>query len=152
MNLWTEVRECFDTDDGSLPGIEVAELPPAGKARMAKHVGEPVGFHSLLAYARAFAPEFEEDIDDRKHAANRAINRFRFSRRADPKPLRAIRESWARVGAQRGGNLVLRPVSYCRRCGFDLFWTQSNSDHGAALRFSLTIALMIKIRGPLWRP
>ena len=31
-----------------------AELPPAGKARMAKHVGEPVG-------PRAFAPEFEED-------------------------------------------------------------------------------------------
>jgi hypothetical protein len=28
--LWNEVRECFDTDDGSLPGIEVAGLSPAG--------------------------------------------------------------------------------------------------------------------------
>ncbi len=29
-NLWTEVSECFDTDDGSLPGIEVSKLSPAG--------------------------------------------------------------------------------------------------------------------------
>jgi hypothetical protein len=28
--LWTEVGECFDTDDGSLPGIEIAKLSPAG--------------------------------------------------------------------------------------------------------------------------
>ena len=30
--LWTEVSACFDTDDGSLPGIEVAKLSPAGVA------------------------------------------------------------------------------------------------------------------------
>lgn len=29
-SLWTEAGECFDTDDGSLPGIEVAKLSPAG--------------------------------------------------------------------------------------------------------------------------
>jgi hypothetical protein len=51
-----------------------------------------------LAYARAFAPVFEEDNDDRKHAPDRAINRFRFSRRSDPAPLGAIRESWSASG------------------------------------------------------
>jgi hypothetical protein len=30
--LWQQVSECFDTDDGSLPGIEVAKLSPDGVA------------------------------------------------------------------------------------------------------------------------
>jgi hypothetical protein len=30
MNLWEEVRDCFDTDDGSLPGIFVTGLSPGG--------------------------------------------------------------------------------------------------------------------------
>ncbi len=30
MDLWKEVRYCFDTDDGSLPGILVTQLSPAG--------------------------------------------------------------------------------------------------------------------------
>ena len=30
--LWEQVRECFDTDDGSLPGIEIAGLSPEGVA------------------------------------------------------------------------------------------------------------------------
>jgi hypothetical protein len=29
-SLWAEAGVCFDTDDGSLPGIEVAKLSPAG--------------------------------------------------------------------------------------------------------------------------
>src|SRR5262245_53511760 len=29
MNLWEEVRHCFDTDDGSLPSILVTPLSPA---------------------------------------------------------------------------------------------------------------------------
>jgi hypothetical protein len=29
-NLWAEVRECFDTDHGSLPGIEISKLSPSG--------------------------------------------------------------------------------------------------------------------------
>jgi hypothetical protein len=28
--LWDEVSSCFDTDDGSLPGIDVANLSPVG--------------------------------------------------------------------------------------------------------------------------
>jgi len=28
--LWDKVSGCFDTDDGSLPGIEIANLSPAG--------------------------------------------------------------------------------------------------------------------------
>ena len=31
-NLWEQVKDCFDTDDGSLPGIEIQKLSPAGVA------------------------------------------------------------------------------------------------------------------------
>ena len=31
-SLWQQVRECFDTDDGSLPGIVLDKLSPAGVA------------------------------------------------------------------------------------------------------------------------
>src|SRR5262249_59029194 len=31
-SLWQQVGECFKTDDGSLPGIEVAKLSPEGVA------------------------------------------------------------------------------------------------------------------------
>jgi len=29
-NVWDEAGKCFDTDDGSLPGIEIANISPAG--------------------------------------------------------------------------------------------------------------------------
>lgn len=31
-DLWAQVGACFDTDDGSLPGIEIAQLSPSGVA------------------------------------------------------------------------------------------------------------------------
>lgn len=31
-SLWTQLRECFDTDDGSLPGILVTKVTPEGVA------------------------------------------------------------------------------------------------------------------------
>jgi len=52
-SLWTEVRACFDTDDGSLPGIEVANLSPAGVSavyamlrRRSRLCGDPPEFWS----------------------------------------------------------------------------------------------------------
>lgn len=32
VSLWRQVGKCFDTDDGSLPGVEVADLSPDGVA------------------------------------------------------------------------------------------------------------------------
>ena len=29
-NLWDDVKVCFDTDDGSLPGVEISNLSPSG--------------------------------------------------------------------------------------------------------------------------
>src|SRR5260370_9605016 len=33
-SLWTLVSACFDTDDGSLPGIEITNLSPEGVSRI----------------------------------------------------------------------------------------------------------------------
>jgi len=52
-NLWTKVGVCFDTDDGSLPGIEVAKLSPTGVSaiyamlrRRSRLSGDPPEFWS----------------------------------------------------------------------------------------------------------
>src|SRR3954463_4514930 len=29
-NLWKDVKVCFDTEDGSLPGVEISNLSPSG--------------------------------------------------------------------------------------------------------------------------
>jgi hypothetical protein len=49
--LWDKVSGCFDTDDGSLPGIEVANLSPVGVStiyamlrRRSRLVGNPPEF------------------------------------------------------------------------------------------------------------
>jgi hypothetical protein len=53
--LWTEVTACFETDDGSLPGIEVAKLSSAGVSaiyamlrRRSQLSGEPPEFWSRV--------------------------------------------------------------------------------------------------------
>lgn len=53
QSLWEQVGDCFETDDGSLPGIEVAKLSPAGVAAVyamlrtrSRLVGEPPEFWS----------------------------------------------------------------------------------------------------------
>jgi hypothetical protein len=57
-NLWESVGVCFDTDDGSLPGIEVAHLSSAGVAavyamlrRRSHLVGDPPVFWSRVEEA-----------------------------------------------------------------------------------------------------
>jgi hypothetical protein len=52
-DLWTQVGECFNTDDGSLPGIEIANLSADGVAAIyamlrgrSKLAGEPPVFWS----------------------------------------------------------------------------------------------------------
>ena len=52
-SLWDEAGGCFDTDDGSLPGIEVAKLSPAGVSavyamlrRRSRLSGDPPEFWS----------------------------------------------------------------------------------------------------------
>ncbi|MBX7105944.1 MAG: hypothetical protein K1X57_17815 [Gemmataceae bacterium] len=52
-SLWDEAGVCFDTDDGSLPGIEVDKLSPAGVSavyamlrRRSRLVGDPPEFWS----------------------------------------------------------------------------------------------------------
>lgn len=54
-SLWSQVSECFDTDDGSLPGIEVAKLSPAGVSavyamlrRRSRLQGDPPEFWSRV--------------------------------------------------------------------------------------------------------
>src|ERR1700722_10509865 len=49
--LWDKISGCFDTDDGSLPGIEIANLSPAGVSaiyamlrRRSQLVGNPPEF------------------------------------------------------------------------------------------------------------
>jgi hypothetical protein len=57
--LWTQVGACFDTDDGSLPGVEVSGLSPPGVAaiyamlrRRSRLEGEPpYSFWSLTEQA-----------------------------------------------------------------------------------------------------
>jgi hypothetical protein len=52
-SLWAKVGGCFDTDDGSLPGIEVSNLSPAGVSAVyamlrqrSRLVGNPPEFWS----------------------------------------------------------------------------------------------------------
>jgi hypothetical protein len=52
-SLWTKVRGCFNTDDGSLPGIEISKLSPAGVSaiyqmlrRRSRLCGDPPEFWS----------------------------------------------------------------------------------------------------------
>ena len=52
-NLWEDVKVCFDTDDGSLPGVEISNLSPSGVSavynmlrRRSRPVGDPPKFWS----------------------------------------------------------------------------------------------------------
>ena len=45
-NLWDDVKVCFDTDDGSLPGVEIINLSPSGVSAvygMISRRSRPVG-------------------------------------------------------------------------------------------------------------
>jgi len=53
-DLWNQVRACFDTNDGSLPGIEIGQLSAPGVAAVytmlrarSRIVGDPPEFWSL---------------------------------------------------------------------------------------------------------
>lgn len=53
--LWAKIRICFETDDGSLPGIEIANLSPAGVAAVyamlrgrSRLAGDPPEFWSSV--------------------------------------------------------------------------------------------------------
>jgi hypothetical protein len=52
-NLWEDVKVCFDTDDGSLPGVEISNLSPSGVSAVynmlrlrSRSVGGPPEFWS----------------------------------------------------------------------------------------------------------
>jgi hypothetical protein len=56
--LWAQLSECFETDDGSIPGIEITGLSPAGVAavyamlrRRSRLDGEPPDFWSRTEQA-----------------------------------------------------------------------------------------------------
>ena len=56
--LWKEIRECFEWNDGSLPGIEIRNLSPKGISAIYKMlrqrsllVGEPPQFWSITEEA-----------------------------------------------------------------------------------------------------
>lgn len=45
-NLWEDVKTCFDTDDGSLPGVHIEDLSPSGVSavyNMLRRRSRPVG-------------------------------------------------------------------------------------------------------------
>lgn len=57
-SLWSAASECFDTDDGSLPSVEIARLSPGGISavyamlRRRSHLtGDPPEFWSVLQEA-----------------------------------------------------------------------------------------------------
>ena len=44
--LWDDVKACFDTDDGTLPGVEISNLSPLGVSavyNMLRRRSRPVG-------------------------------------------------------------------------------------------------------------
>lgn len=64
MGLWEEVRECFETDDGSLPGVYVTPLSPAGMSAiyaMIRRRSRLVGVEQPVFWSRTHEQAVEVD-------------------------------------------------------------------------------------------
>jgi hypothetical protein len=53
--LWVDVKACFDTDDGTLPGVEISNLSPLGVSaaynmlrRRSRRFGDPPKFWNSM--------------------------------------------------------------------------------------------------------